>query len=347
LLIDPCAGTAPVGNANLTAICIAQGATAGQIGLIQNPSAGQANATGGGNPLLSPETATTYTFGVVLQPGGVLNGVTASIDYYNIEVENAITSATPADIISACFGSITAASAASAACRGIRRNVTNGRLSGTSTATNPIPGLPQPLTNEGFLATSGIDLSLNWRGDIGFAELSLGFNANYTFNSEFQASASAYNRDCVGYYSVNCASVQPEYQWNQRTTLSFDDVDVSLYWRHIAGVEYEGQADDFAARGFTAASRNLFRGNITGRGALVGRTADFNRIRAADYFDLTVRFEATDNLEITLQAFNLLDKQPPIVGSSAGATTYNGGNTYPSTYDSIGRRYAATVRLQF
>lgn len=347
LLIDPCAGAAPVGNANLTAICLAQGATLAQIGAIQNPSAGQANSTGGGNPLLRPETATTYTFGVVLQPRGFLDGLTASIDYYNIEVEDAITSATPADIISACFGTITAASATSPACTGIRRNVTNGRLSGTSTATNPIPGLPSPMTNDGFLATSGIDLTLNWRRDLGFAELSLGFNANYTFNSEFQASPTAYNRDCVGYYSANCLSIQPDYQWNQRTTLSFDDVDVSLYWRHIAGVEYEGQASDFLARGFTATNRNLFSGTITGRGALVGRNENFNRIKAADYFDLTVRFDVTDNLELTLQAYNILNEQPPIVGSSAGSTSFNGGNTYPSTYDSIGRRFAAAVRLQF
>ena len=346
LLIDPCAGAAPVGNANLAAICLAQGAPASSIGAILNPSAGQANATGGGNPLIRPETATTYTFGVVFQPTFV-SGLTVSVDYYNIEVEDAITSATPADIISACFGTVTAASATSPACTGIRRSPTTGRLSGTSTAANPLPGLPTPLTNNGLLQTSGIDLALNWRGDLGFAELSLGFNANYTFNSEFQASPTAFNRDCVGYYSANCASIQPEYSWNQRTTLSFDDVDVSLYWRHIAGVEYEGQADDFAARGFTATNRNLFRGTITGRGALVGRTADFNRIPSYNYFDLTVRFDITENLELTLQGFNIFDKQPPIVGSSAGTTSFNGGNTYPSTYDAIGRRYAAAVRLRF
>ncbi|MEQ1510494.1 MAG: TonB-dependent receptor, partial [Sphingopyxis sp.] len=114
LLVDPCSFAKPVGNANLTAICLAQGAPAASIGLIQDPSAGQANSTGGGNPNLRPETATTYSFGVVIQPGGMLNGLTATIDYYNIDVKNAITFQTPGDAIQACFGNVTAASATSA-----------------------------------------------------------------------------------------------------------------------------------------------------------------------------------------------------------------------------------------
>jgi outer membrane receptor protein involved in Fe transport len=44
---------------------------------------------------------------------------------------------------------------------------------------------------------------------------------------------------------------------------------------------------------------------------------------------------------------NIFDKQPPIVGNTIGATAFNSGNTYPSTYDAIGRRYSAAVRLRF
>ena len=91
----------------------------------------------------------------------------------------------------------------------------------------------------------------------------------------------------------------------------------------------------------------LFSGTITGRGDLVGREVNFNRIKAYDYFDLTARFAFSDNVDLTLSAFNLFDKQPPIVGSSAGSTSFNGGNTYPSSYDTIGRRYAASVHFKF
>lgn len=348
LQVDPCAGTAPVGNANLTAACLAQGATS--VGAIQNPSAGQANATGGGNPSLTPEKAKTYTFGTVLQPS-FAPGLTVTVDYYNIVVNEAITSATPADILGACFGTnpaaITAAQAASAACTTIRRGA-NGRLSG-SPAT--VLGLPQPLTNRGRLATDGIDLALNYKRDIGFADLALNFVGNWTNKSEFRASSTSYNRDCVGYFSANCGSIQPKYQWTQRTTLSFDAIDVSLLWRHIASVEYEGAADDFAARGFTATSRVLFNGKITNGGAakspLAGTTVNMNKVSAYDYFDLTTRVEVTDNLTLTLTATNVLNKKPPLLGANAGSTSYNSGNTFPSTYDAVGRRYAATATLKF
>ncbi len=347
LLVDPCAGAAPTTDANLRAICIAQGAPAGSIGAIQNPSAGQANATGGGDPNIRPEKAKTLTVGVVLQPKNFVSGLTLTVDYYNIKVDNAITSATPADIIDACFGNITAASAASAACTGIQRNRANGRLSGTSTPTAPILGLPQPLTNNGRLKTDGIDLIVNYQSDMGFANLALNFQGNWTNSSTFQASGTSYNRDCVGYFSANCASIQPEFSFNQRTTLSFGDVDVSLLWRYIHKVKYEGSANDFVARGFTTGNRTLFNGTITGLGPLVGKSYNFNEIKAYHYFDFTTRIGVMENFDLTLNAYNIFDKKPPVVGNSAGSTAYNSGNTYASTYDTVGRRFAISGRLKF
>lgn len=355
LTIDPCAGAAPVGNANLTAICLAQGAPAASIGSIQNPSAAQANATGGGNANIRPEKADTYTVGVVIRPDELIPGLNITVDYYNIKVNDAITAATSSDVIGACFNTISAASAASAVCNTIRRNPANGRLSGTSTATVPILGLPVPLTNLGRLTTSGVDFSLNYKRDLGFAGFTFGFNGNYTRSSTFRASPTGFNRECVGYFSANCSSqngaIQPKWSWTQRTTLSFTDIDVSLLWRHISSVRYEGQADDFAARGFTAASRNLFSGTITNAGPalspLAGQTANFNSIAAYDYFDLSTRFNLTKELQLTLTAFNLFNRKPPIVGAGAGTTGQNSGNTFPSTYDPIGRRFAATVNLRF
>lgn len=344
---DPCTGAAPVGNANLTAICIAQGASAGQIGSIPAPAANQVVSTGGGNPNILPEKATTYTFGLVLEPKDFVPGLTFTIDYYNILVKDAITNATPNDVIGACFGTITAASATSAACTSIRRNALTGGLSGTPTLTNPFTGLPTPLTNNGRLKTDGVDVTLNYRRDLGFADLGLSFSGNYALSSEFQAAPSSYNRDCVGYYSANCASPLPKFSWTQRTTLGFEDVDLSLLWRHIGSLKYEGSADDFLLRGFTATNRTLFSGTIRGGGNLVGNTYDFNRIKAYDYFDFTTRWSATENFTFTFTVFNIFDKKPPIVGSSAGTTTYNGGNTFPSSYDTIGRRFAVSGNIKF
>jgi iron complex outermembrane receptor protein len=333
LATDPCSGTKAQGNAALSAVCIAQGASAAQIaaGSIADPAAGQANATGGGNPGLRPEVADTFTVGAVLTPG-FLPGLSLTVDYFNIKVNGAVSSPAPADVISACFGSITAASATSIACTGIRRNPTTGRLSGP---TGTVAGLPTPLSNLGRIDTSGLDVSAAYTTDVGFAKLNMNFNATYTIANKFKATPTAINRECIGQYSVNCGSIQPEWQHNLRGTLDFGPANVSLLWRYIAGVDYER----------ILAPR--FNGAITGFGPLVGQTYNFNKISAFSYFDLSTGFKIMDNITLDMLVANLFDKKPPIVGSTLGTTGQNSGNTYPSTYDALGRRYQVTLGVRF
>ena len=74
---------------------------------------------------------------------------------------------------------------------------------------------------------------------------------------------------------------------------------------------------------------------------------DFNKIDAYNYFDLTTRFDLMENVTFTLTVQNLFDKKPPVVGSDSGPLAFNSGNTFPSTYDAIGRRFGAAVKLRF
>ena len=350
LTVDPCALTAPVGNAALTAVCRAQGAPASSIGVIPNPVAGQAQATGGGNVNLRPEKANTITAGFVVTPSDLLPGFSLSVDYYNIKIRDAITAPTPGDAIAGCF--TRDLSVANAACTNIRRNPVTGGLSGPAATTL---GLPLAQSNTGRLKTDGIDLTANYNRRFGEVGLNLNFVGNYTRTLKFRSQPGSVNRDCVGYYSSNCApalgQIQPEISWQQRTTLSFGGADVSLLWRHIGRVEYEGQADDFLARGFNAANRNLFSGTITNgpgvNSAVAGKSVNFNRIPAFNYFDATIQFDVADAMQLTFGVFNIADKQPPIVGAQAGSTVANSGNTFPSTYDSLGRSFSVQVRTQF
>ncbi|MFB0874211.1 MULTISPECIES: TonB-dependent receptor domain-containing protein [unclassified Sphingobium] len=320
---DPCAGVAPTQNANLGAVCIAQGATAAQLGSIINDPAGQVNSTGGGNLALGPEKSNSWGVGITLQPSAVPS-LSLTVDYYNIKITGAITSPTPDDAVQACFANITAASATDPACTSIRRDPGTGALFGEAAVA---PGLPLTLSNLGRLATDGIDVQLNYSKDIGFSTWSLSAIGNWTNKSTFQATPTSLNRDCVGLYSVNCASIQPEFSWSVRNTLAFKSFDVSVLWRYIDGVKYE-DGDAFV-------------------GTLNGKQVDFNTIPAEHYFDLTGRFHASDELTFTLTVQNLLDNQPKVVGNTIGSTSYNSGNVYPSTYDALGRRYTVAAKLRF
>lgn len=352
---DPCATFNDNGvriranpTGELRAVCLAQGATAGTVDSITQPVSGQANATGGGNLALGPEIGNTWTAGVVLQPSFAPR-LSLSIDYYDIRITGAITSPTPGDAIAACFGTAAtpaAGASATAACTSIRRDALTGTLSGD---TNTTRGLFLATSNLGTLGASGLDVRLDYGYDLGFAKLNLLGVFNWIRESRFQAVAGVgVDRDCVGYYSANCGQPIPEFQWSLRTTLSFDAVDVSLFWRHISGVRYEGSAADFALRGFNATNRTIFSGTLpASAGALAGRAVDFNRIPAYNYLDLTARMNVMKNLTLTLGVQNLLNQAPPLVGGEAGSTSFNSGNTFPSTYDALGRRYAASIRVRF
>lgn len=337
---DPCGGSRPVGNAALTAACVSQIVRGGAsqavaqslIGNILNPAAGQINVTGGGNPDLGVENATTWTIGVILEP---INNLSLTVDYFNIEVTDAITSPAIDDVVAGCY---TAPSPTNPFCDLISRNPTTGGLDG---APNEAKGLLLNLSNLGTIRTDGIDASLRFRTDltdtIGFRFASDG---TWTNKNEFEAVPGNGFNDCVGYYSVNCGSIQPEFVVNTRATFTFEDkLDLSLLWRYIDAVEYEPRA---------RRDGDAFVGTLgSDVGPLAGREVDFNRIPAEHYFDLSARWMASENFEFVVTVQNLLDNEPTVVGSDIGSTAFNSGNIYPSTYDALGRRYAAAVKLRF
>ncbi|MEP0561828.1 MAG: TonB-dependent receptor [Qipengyuania citrea] len=341
LAVDPCAGTNPVGNAALTAACVSQIVAGGAsqaaaqslIGNILQPAAGQINITTGGNPNVGVETATTWTVGAVFEP---MYNLSFTIDYFNIKVEDAITTPTVNDLVGGCYD---APSASNPFCSLILRSATTGGLDGSP---NEVPGLLLSLSNLGTIKTDGIDVSMRYRtsltDDIGFR---FSTDGTWTNRNEFQATPTSVNRECVSYYSVNCGSIQPEFVFNTRATFSFyDELDVSLLWRYLDGVEYEPLQ--------RAESGDAFVGVLDeSAGPVAGQEVDFNTIGAESYFDLSLRWAAAENFEFVVTVQNLLDNKPTIVGSDIGSTAYNSGNIYPSTYDALGRRYAAAVKLRF
>jgi len=339
---DPCSGVKPLNNADLRAVCLAQGAPANSIGQILDPTAAQANITSGGNLNLNPEKATTYTIGAVIQNLSFLPGFSASVDYYNIKVTDQIGTPLPADLINACFGSVTAASATDPACTIIRRDPSTGGLDGSPATTK---GLFGGLTNQGKLRTDGLDVILNYSRPIGSVKWTMNTVWNQTFHSKFKATPTGYNRECVGFYSVNCSftgSIQPKRTWSVQNTFTFKGgTDLSFLWRHQSGARFE------PCNAVEPCTQRAFNGTIPAdSGALSGQQVNFGKIYAYDYLDLTTRFNV-DQVTFTVTVQNLFDTKPPIVGNTIGSTSYNSGNTYPSTYDTLGRRFAVGARVKF
>lgn len=336
LQVDPCAsvndagvnsGFVPTGD--LRAVCIAQGAPAGAIGFIPQPAAGQANGTVGGNLTLQPEKSDSWTLGVILQPTAI-PGLTITADYYNIKVEEAITTPNPGDVIAACFDN---PSTSNVACAEIGRSPIDGGLSGDNSV---VSGLNLFTSNTGVITTDGIDFSVSYGMALSDSmDWNSRVSGNWTNSSKFQAvEGVSLNRECVGLYSANCASIQPEFSFNWRNTVSFDAFDVSLNWRFISGNEYENAGDP---------TDPVFSG------VPEGLDSEHNFVETDPYhlFDLSVRYRIMENVTLTGTVSNLLDKNPPLTGSFIGSTGFNSGNTYPSTFDPLGRRFSIAAKVTF
>ncbi len=336
--VDPCASADFIAaNPGAAATCIATGVPAGNIGggqAVQLNS--QIPALFGGNPNLGEETSTSWTAGVVLQPS-FLSGLTITADYFNIEVEDFITIAGGGlqGLLNLCYG--TAQDVNSPLCQpfvGIRDS--DGRI---DVGAPPLIGG----INAANLATSGVDLQVNYRGslpfslltDTGSSRFDLNFNGTWTEKYEFTPVVGLPDFDeCAGRFGGNCGQPISSFKWASRLTMIDGPLTTSVRWRHLSGVD---DADD---------DTNF---------------ADFNgieRIGAYDLFDLTFAFAATENVVFSIGVNNIFDTLP-------GTPTFNGvrvsnrpnslllgdnqeqGNTYPSVYDVLGRDFFASVAFSF
>lgn len=321
---DPCQGAAPVNDAALRAICLAQGAPASSIGNITPPAAGQINVTGGGNPNLDTEKADTLTVGFIMQP---TENLSFSIDYVRIKITGAITEPTVDDVIGGCFSpDFNPSLVFNAACGNIFRNTVDGSLNGSPA---DVKGVVFALTNQGVLETSAIDFGVGYSWETGFGRFNWNLNGTYTLENKFQATPVSLNRECIGYYSINCGNVQPELRVTQRLTWSYSDFDVSLRYKYLSSTKVEPLANIDPDTG----------------GPLY--LPAFSKMDDYHYFDLTGRWHASDKLSMVLTINNVTDESPPSVGNDIGPTTWNSGNTYPTVYDALGRTYSVALSSRF
>ena len=321
---DPCTG-GPITATQYG--CLAQGLTVGQ-NVAANPAA-QYNGLLGGNPNLQPEKATTKTIGVVIQPR-MIPGLSISVDWYDIKITNAIQGYGADAILNACGASTSLAAAnANPACALINRNAAGSLWLSSDGFVIDLQ------TNVGGVQTRGLEFNGNYAREIGgIGTLSLNFIGTKLDKYEVDNGLTPlYN--CAGYYGTTCGGPLPEWRHKLRATLSTKmGLGFSAQWRYFGPVSID----------YSNPSTSL-KGNFYNFGS---------RIAAQSYFDLSLSANVGSNFSWRLGVNNMLDRQPPLVtsgsgrfGASACAGTVCNGNTYPGTYDSLGRYIYTGITLDF
>jgi outer membrane receptor protein involved in Fe transport len=300
---DPCAGADPEFTA---AQCVNLGVSGAQYGHIQeNPSA-QYNGQVGGNPNLKPETADTFTAGIVLQPS-FLRGFSATVDAYSIKVKNLIGTVGADTILSQC------GLTGSAQFCGLIHRDQFGSLFQT-----PNGYVVDTNLNAGTLKTRGIDVgaSYSYKTD---SWGTFDFNMNGTYLDEFTRNVAGAKFDCAGLYGATCGTPAPKWRHQARVSWTAPaGFGLSLNWRFFGKVSQE-----------TTSSNS----NLSG----TANPAD-SHIKAQSYFDLVATGRIADHFDLRLGVNNIADKHPPILGSAAAPiSSFGNGNTYSSVYDPLGR----------
>jgi iron complex outermembrane receptor protein len=317
---DPCdsrsAGRAGPNAAAIRTLCIANGVPAGIVDSFQfatNAIIGVAS----GSTALKPETANTLTLGAVLHPttgSALLRGLSFSVDYYNINLKDAISTIAAGTTVNKCFnldGSNPTYSATNFYCQFISRDGSGG-----------ITTVATPYLNLGGIKTSGIDFQFDWTGnldDLGIGKNAgqIALNATVSWLQHYKISQLPGNpfleyRNTIDSTPVT-GLVLPNWRSQAVLTYTLSPVQIGVTWQHVPGM-----------RDISAVTRPASPSKPT---------------ETYDRFDARISFSVTKNFELGLVVNNVADRSPPIVAGSQGLTS-------PGTYDIFGRSYMMSLRLK-
>jgi iron complex outermembrane receptor protein len=276
-------------------------------------TSGTATVINVGNPNLTPEKADTVTFGVVFKPS-FLPGLSAAVDYYRINIHNAIASLggnSPA-VAQACENS----GGTAAVCALFQRPLP---FSNTTSANFPTAIYNQSL-NVASLETHGIDFELNYATRISGHRLST--RALVTYQPTLRYDNGPAGVVDVGGAADGVGGLPPTPKWKLVASANYDvtdkiNVNIQERWR------------------------DSLRQN--GSATLVFAVGD---IPSVAYTDINVEWKATSVVSAYLNVQNLFDKKPPAFASTGGSTQMNYLGGFPQGDDIEGRYFTVGVRAR-
>ena len=260
----------------------------------------------GGNANLEAEKGETYTVGAVLTPAA-LPRFSLTADYYNIRIDNAIGAVLPQATADTCY--VIVQDAANPFCGRISRGP-NGQLTAIDSSD----------VNVALLTVEGIDVgasySLNLPDAFPGDRVAIDYAGDIVLGQTQKNGAAASTIECAGRFGGTCGlevrRALPKYRHRANLAWSSDVFTLRGTWRLLGAVK-----DD---------SPTVFA---------------VERIGAQNYFDIAAAYDVDETLRLVFGVENVTNKRPPIVG-----TNQLDANTFPNSYDVIGRRFGVSVTLR-
>jgi len=263
-----------------------------------------------GNPQVGPETADTWTLGLVMNGPGSLENLTASVDFYNINIQDAIAPVSSLFVYQQCFNANGTSNPTLSYndpggwCKLIKRNVLTGERAQVASL----------FVNSGTLETQGVDLAVNWRAKQFY------INSLFSYLDKYDV------QDVKNGAVVHVAGTFDrggQFDYKMNTTFGYNFTggksSVGLTWRYLPSIKDE------------SASRNPAT-TVSG----VGSYQEFGAFAS---------YALNPKMQLRMGVDNLTDQQPPIYGYTV--SDHNAEVTRPDYYDVLGRRYYAGIKISF
>ena len=309
---DPCSSDGFVPGVTDAGLCAAHGVAPAAVGVFSQANS-QIEGNFGGNINLSEEESDTFTVGAVFQPTENLD---ISLDYFDIEITDAISvlGGNVTNVLDICYNQVKDPS--SDFCQAISR-----RADGNVRVVNVLN------ENIATIATSGVDLALNYTSDLDFGiggnDSNIAVNLKATYLLDFDVTPVAELPDvneCAGTFGNTCGSPLNELLINTRVTWSSGPWGISGLLRYLSSVEDDTISNDGA------------------------NPADLvvPEISSEIYLDLAASYDFSDDFSVNFGVNNILDTEPTKVGDQQEQA-----NSFPSTYDLLGPRIFFSASYRF
>lgn len=257
----------------------------------------------GGNPDLREETSDNYTVGAVLTPRFV-PGLTLSVDYFDITVDDVITAPSAQQIINACYD---AADLNNQFCDLFERNRSGGLGPQEEQPFQILQGsLQQNSLNYAQLTARGIDTELSYRRTFDFG--TFGLRAIYTHTLERNEFLNPADPNRANRILTELGD--PENQVNVNADVKIGAVTFGYQVRWIDKFVLNTYEDFFSVQGRAPENADF---------------ADRRFYPSVFYHDARIDLQVNDKFNIYVGVDNITDRLPPLglTGVGAGSGIYD------------------------
>ncbi len=357
---NPNPGTPPAANPNARAVqgvcrALMQQAGPDAINLYYGPGSPPQSPAGGGfafltsqgNPNLTPETADTWTAGVVIQSpmsNGPLSRLRLSVDWYDINITDVIGLQTAAAVQRQCFDPQFNPAVTGADFAGASTGAGAPNAQAITAAQNPfcqlVPRTAQGLlgnifltySNSGRVHLQGIDAQLDWGIDVGPGTLTL--NSVFNYQMDFESS-SLYPQlpmvDFVGTAGTGENGLNSNvFEYRLFTTIgySWDAFRLALQWQYYPSLEDGSEA------------------------TTAGGTPNAAPWPSYNIFHLNANYQLSEDIGLRFGVDNLFNKAPPLGGNlnpnyNLATGQLRQGMFLTAVHDTSGRRFYAGANFRF